>query len=535
MPVPSEHFRIAIVGAGPSGLTAARQGLLYGCEVCIFEKEQSFGGVWRLAVSKNAQRRPVPLQSAMNCSKELCAFSELAIPDHLPTFLCPPDAVDYLELYVRTFTLAQHIRFGSEVKMIRRSDCWEKTGRWIVQWAENAQLNEGPVQVEELFDAVLLCTGTRLRPWRPPEYRMERKFKGTVIHSEQFTHSADFCGKTVCVVGLGNSGVALATMLAHTAEKVFLCTRRGQWVLPLLRADDEPWDCAFNSQWHFWSRQWVPKCFRNFSWEMCAKFVSNCRQSGQGPPTHRLLSANLTFGAEQLGPLLASGRIRIRPNILSLSDSNLVEFVDGTIEQHVDTVIICTGYEFDFGLVENGKTLRVMYNDFHLYKHMYAPELAPHHTLAVIGHVQPRGGCIWPIAELQARLFFHVFTGHIQLPTPFWMKAELEKRRCAVSMNMLKTRRHTQTEDFVQFMHELGAMIGAHPLPLRRLLGTDPRLGLSLLVGPCCSAQFRLVGLHSQHNIARQTIVAHQPNLFAIRHWWLIVLLIGTLLWLLFV
>jgi hypothetical protein len=95
---------------------------------------------------------------------------------------------------------------------------------------------------------------------------------------------------------------------------------------------------------------------------------------------------------------------------------------------------------------------------------MFAPELSPHHSLAVIGHVQvgnlaffvdhdkndssfllqPIGGCLWPIAELQSRLFFEVLFGRVPLPSPFWMKAELEKRRCAVSINYVKTRRHTQ-------------------------------------------------------------------------------------------
>ncbi|KAL3102337.1 hypothetical protein niasHS_003746 [Heterodera schachtii] len=522
MPSSPHNFKVAIVGAGPSGLTAARQALLYGYKVCIFEKEQNFGGVWRLAVSENAQRRPVPLQSVMDCSKQLCAFSELAVAEHFPTFLRPSDAVAYLESYVRTFELARHMKLGTEVKTIRRSD------RWIVQWADSEQPNNGPSEgqrlVEELFDAVLICSGARLRRWRPPEYRMERAFKGTVIHSEQFTHSSDFRGQTVCVVGLGNSAVAIAIALAHTAKQVFLCTRRGEWILPLLQSDGQkPWDWPFSSRWHFWGRRWVPKCLRNFCWEMSAQSVSpDCSQNnGIGRPMHRLLSANLTFGAEQLCPLLASGRIRIRPNILSLSDSNLVEFADRTVEQHVDALVICTGFEFDFNLVEHGKPLRVMHNDFHLYKHMYAPELAPHHTLAVVGHVQPRGGSIWPIAELQARLFFHVLSGHTQLPTPFLMKAELEKRRCAVSTEMLKTRRHTQTEDFVQFMSELAAMVGAHPPPLRRLFGTDPCLGLSLMAGPCCSAQFRLNGAHSRHGYARQTVieVARQSGLFSVRHW----------------
>jgi hypothetical protein len=43
-----------------------------------------------------------------------------------------------------------------------------------------------------------------------------------------------------------------------------------------------------------------------------------------------------------------------------------VEFVDGTIEQGVDAIILCTGYQFDFAFVEEGTLLPVRHNDFHL-------------------------------------------------------------------------------------------------------------------------------------------------------------------------
>lgn len=144
---------------------------------------------------------------------------------------------------------------------------------------------------------------------------------------------------------------------------------------------------------------------------------------------------------------------------------------------------------------------------------MFSPELAPHHNLAVIGHVQPIGGCVWPIAELQSRLFFEVLQGNVALPDPFWMKAELEKRRCACSVNFVKTRRHTQMEDHVPFCQELAKMIGADAPPFHRLLLEDPRLAVALWFGPFCSAQFRLWGRHWQES-ARQTVlevVGSQP------------------------
>ena len=142
---------------------------------------------------------------------------------------------------------------------------------------------------------------------------------------------------------------------------------------------------------------------------------------------------------------------------------------------------------------------------------MFSPELAPHHNLAVIGHVQPIGGCIWPIAELQARLFFAVIQGTAALPEPFWMKAELEKRRCGCSMNFVQTRRHTQLEDQVQFCVELAKMIGIDAPPFHRLLLEDPRLAIAIWFGPFYSAQFRLWGPNRQED-ARKDVLESANN-----------------------
>jgi len=67
----------------------------------------------------------------------------------------------------------------------------------------------------------------------------------------------------------------------------------------------------------------------------------------------------------------ATGNVRIKPDIWSLSDGNEIEFVDGTIEKEIDYIILCTGYEFNFEFVENGKLIATHHNDFHLVIFLY--------------------------------------------------------------------------------------------------------------------------------------------------------------------
>lgn len=45
-------------------------------------------------------------------------------------------------------------------------------------------------------------------------------FQGKLLHSEQFGHPTNYRGQTVCVVGLGNSGMEIATELAYSAKQV---------------------------------------------------------------------------------------------------------------------------------------------------------------------------------------------------------------------------------------------------------------------------------------------------------------------------
>ncbi|KAI1720226.1 flavin-binding monooxygenase-like domain-containing protein [Ditylenchus destructor] len=345
----------------------------------------------------------------------------------------------------------------------------------------------------ELFDAILVCTGMHRDPWRPPLYRQEKYFKGRVIHACNYKQpKSDYSSKTVVVVGCGNSAVEIACYLAPIAKQVYLCIRRGNWLLDKTDKDGRPWDVNFNSRFHALGRKIVPKYIRNFLWELDAqKVLINSQEESK--PQHRFFSTNFTFSADL--PLnIENGRIIIKPNLLSFSE-NGVEFDDHSTVDQVDEVIFCTGYEFSFPFVEQGELVRTRNNDFHLFNHMYLPDLAPHHTLAVIGHVQPRGSLI-PVAEMQCRYFFHALSGHMQLPSPFQMKVQLEERRCDMSLDYLKTRRHTQIEDYVEFMDQLAVAIGAKPNILS-ILTSDLRLALKSFFGPCVPYQYRLVGPHT--------------------------------------
>ncbi len=77
-------------------------------------------------------------------------------------------------------------------------------------------------------------------------------------------------------------------------------------------------------------------------------------------------------------------------------------------QEDIDAMILATGYDYQYRVLDES-ILNIKDNDVDLYKYVFPPDL-PHHTLAIIGHVQAIGAVI-PIAEMQARWITRVFNG----------------------------------------------------------------------------------------------------------------------------
>ena len=86
----------------------------------------------------------------------------------------------------------------------------------------------------EEFDFLVVGNGHH---WDPRYPDFPGSFDGETIHSHHYigpTEPLDLHGKRVLVVGIGNSAVDIVSELSRkgVAEKVFLSTRSGAWVMP---------------------------------------------------------------------------------------------------------------------------------------------------------------------------------------------------------------------------------------------------------------------------------------------------------------
>src|SRR5262245_10820375 len=101
---------VGIIGAGISGLVTAKAFLSQGYAVTVIEKMPTLGGVWA-----PARRYPgLRIQISRDCYR----LSDFPMPAHYPEFPSSEQMFAYLEAYAAQFSVARHIRFGSEVTAV---------------------------------------------------------------------------------------------------------------------------------------------------------------------------------------------------------------------------------------------------------------------------------------------------------------------------------------------------------------------------------------------------------------------------------
>ena len=204
--------RVAIIGAGPSGLaqlrafqSAAEKGAEVP-EVVCFEKQADWGGLWRYSWRTGVDEHGEAVHNSMyrylwsNGPKEGLEFADYTFDEHFgrPIASYPPRAVlfDYIEGRVKKAGVRDKIRFSTVVRMVEEMD--DGTFKVTVEDLPNAKM------YSEVFDNVVVASGHFSTP-NVPYYPGFDTFKGRVLHAHDFRDALEFKDKDILILGTSYS------------------------------------------------------------------------------------------------------------------------------------------------------------------------------------------------------------------------------------------------------------------------------------------------------------------------------------------
>ncbi|KAJ4943400.1 hypothetical protein JOQ06_005902 [Pogonophryne albipinna] len=442
---------VAVIGAGPCGLTSMKACLEEGMMPTCFESSDDIGGLWRFKEVSEPNRASIYRSLTINISKEMMSFSDFPVQADYPNYMHHSKIQNYFRMYAEHFKLLKHIRFQTLVKNVNQTPDFSRTGQWEVSSQELRHLKE---------NTSTAGTTRGLKTW---------------------------LGKKVVVIGIGNSGSDIAVESSRVAEQVYLSTRRGAWVIRQVSDNGLPVDIKYLTRFVHILSQLLP--IRILNWLCETKLNAMYDHTMYAlKPKHRFFN-QIPVINDDLPLKILSGSVIIKPNVKEICGSSVV-FEDGSTVENVDTIVFATGYNYDFPYLPSSSK----YMSGHrlgLYKHVFPPNLE-HPTLAVVGFIHAFGA-IMTQAEMQARWVSRVFNGQVKLPSNQAMIKSVDKDTKDIEKNYIVSRLTPLHVDFVTYMDDLAGEIGVRP-SLLWLFFTDYQMFKMVLWGPVTSYQYRLKG-----------------------------------------
>ncbi|RDL36440.1 uncharacterized protein BP5553_05792 [Venustampulla echinocandica] len=373
--------RIAIIGAGPSGLAAAKYLQAEECfeKIDIFEQQAEVGGVWHYipmtgeAVPVPSTTPDVPLEKPIwpkdskfplfsnpmydqlytNIPKDLMRFSDQAFPSESLLFPTRQDVQKYLVQYSQG--IRHLISFSTQVDEVHLSH-----GNGKNRWEVTSMSTITGESKQNEYDAVVVACGHYSVPYIPPVPGIEafNSAHPTVItHSKIFRAPDKFANQKVIVVGNAASGLDIGTQISEVCKK------------PLLNSVRSP--------------------------------------------------SAIKMGEEK--------KEELPPIVEYLVDQRGVRFEDGRIEKDIDAIVYCTGYLYSYPFLETIKPSIVTTGRraLGLYQHVFN---IAHPSLAFTA--LPQKVIPFPVSEAQGAAIATVWSNKLGLPAKDEMEA-WEKDRAA--------------------------------------------------------------------------------------------------------
>lgn len=215
--VPKSDFKVAIVGAGFSGIGMAIKLQKMGVEYEVFEADPEVGGTWY------ANKYP-----GCACDIQSHLYSYSFFPNALWTRKYPrqQEIQDYLKAVVDTYKLK--ISVNSKILSARFDDD-SKTYTIEIKGGR-----------KYIANAMISGAGA-LRTPIIPDFPGHEKFKGQAIHSSLWHKRIEYEGKRVAVIGTGASSVQIVPTICDVVDQITVFQRTPCWSPPKLDGEIPGW------------------------------------------------------------------------------------------------------------------------------------------------------------------------------------------------------------------------------------------------------------------------------------------------------
>lgn len=317
----------AVIGAGPSGLAAARNLQRFGIPWSGYELAAGVGGLWDI----DGPRSTVYESAHLISSKTTTQFTEFPMRDEVADYPSHRELLGYFQDFARTHDLTDGFAFGTEVVSARPSG----DGSWTV-------VSNGPDgTVERRHAGVIAANGTLSEPSVPT---FEGAFDGEVLHTSAYKSPTVFAGKRVLIIGAGNSGCDIAVDAVHHAASVDISVRRGYYFVPKYLFG-KPADTLNQG------KPLPPRIKQAIDSRVLKLFTGDPVKFGFPQPDYKIYESHPIVNSLILHHL-GHGDLAVRPDVRRFAGGN-VDFVDGS-SQAYDVIVLATGYHLHYPFLEPG-------------------------------------------------------------------------------------------------------------------------------------------------------------------------------------
>ena len=332
--------KYCIIGAGPAGLSGAKNLKELGIPFYGYDAGIDVGGLWNIKNPLSTMYESAHLIS----SKRMTEFKDFPMKDEVADYPSHRELCTYFKDYATHFGLYDHYTFNTKVLKTE-----EKEGLWEVT------LDNGETKI---YKGLIIANGTLSHP-NIPEFK--GKFEGEIFHSKEYKNSDVFANKRVLIIGAGNSGCDIAIDAIHRAQKVSLSMRRGYHFVPKY-VFGKPAD-TLGGLFKF-----PPSIKQKIDKTMLKWFTGDPQRVGFPEPDHKLYEAHPIVNSLVLY-YAGHGDIDVKKDI-NYFEGKTVYFKDGSQEDY-DLILLATGYQLYYPFIEkeqlnwNGAAPNLYLNIFH--------------------------------------------------------------------------------------------------------------------------------------------------------------------------